>query len=370
MKRALLPLSICMLAATPALADHKTGQVSINPYAGYLVPDSKRELNDGPVYGLGVEYRVAPNVGTQLFYNESGTEFEGDTGFTDSKDYFDTKRCGVNVLYYLMSEGRLQPYLLGGMANAEDEADNETQLNLGAGARFFITDALSVNGELVGMHSTDDDLDDGMVNLGVAYSFGGQPPQKKEAPKAAVVAAAPLDSDGDGVIDPNDQCPGTPAGTPVDSVGCPLDSDKDGVIDPNDKCPGTPAGTAVDETGCRFQQESVELQIQFPTNSAAIADKYQSEVKNLADFLVKYPNVAITIEGHTDAQGSNEFNKKLSQRRADSVKSELVTRYGISANRISTVGYGEEKPVATNDTAAGREQNRRVMSVISASYKE
>ncbi|HVL01710.1 MAG TPA: OmpA family protein [Dongiaceae bacterium] len=366
MKRAMLPLSL-MLLASPALADSKVGQISINPFAGYTVPDSKRELNDAPTYGISGEYRTSPNWATSLFYHETGTEPEGVPGYSDSA--YDFKKYGLNVLYYFMPEAKLQPYAVLGAANAEHEADNETNLNLGAGIRYYFTNNFSVNGEVIGSHSTDDDLDDGLASIGVAYAFGGKKEEAKAAPAAAVVAA-PTDSDGDGVLDPSDQCPGTPAGVPVDAVGCPLDSDKDGVTDNLDQCPGTPAGTAVDETGCRFKKESAELKIQFPTNSATIAEQYQPEIKKLADFLVKYPAVAINIEGHTDAQGSNEFNKKLSQQRAESVKGQLVTRYGISANRINPIGYGEEKPLASNDTANGRQQNRRVVAVISSSYKE
>lgn len=366
MKRAMLPLSL-MLLASPVLADSKVGQISINPSVGYTVPDSERGLNEAVTYGIDFAYRVTPNWAASVYYNETGTEYTDVAGESDGQRDF--MKYGLNMLYYFRPEARLQPYAIMGAGNGEYESDNDTQLNLGGGVRYYFTNNLSMNGELIASHSTDDDLDDGLVNVGVAYAFGGKKEETKAAP-AAVVAAAPADSDGDGVIDPNDKCPGTLAGVKVDATGCELDSDADGVVDSKDQCPGTPAGTAVDETGCRFKKESVELQIQFPTNSAAIAEQYQSEIKRLADFLVKYPAIAINIEGHTDAQGSNEFNKKLSQQRAESVKGALVTRYGINANRVTPIGYGEEKPIATNDTAAGREQNRRVVAVISASYKE
>lgn len=361
MKRALLPLSI-MLLTPAAMAESKVGQISINPNVGYTVPDSERGINDGVTYGINFEYQTAPNVSLLVFYNESATEFEGDAG-APSDNYFDTQRYGVNARYYFVPEAKLQPYLVGGIGNSEHEFDNETILNLGGGVRYYLTDALSLNGELVGSHTADDDLDDGTVSLGVAYSFGG----KKPAPKAAPVAAAPADSDGDGVIDPNDKCPGTPAGVPVDATGCPLDSDKDGVTDDKDQCPGTPVGTKVDARGCVPQKvvvESIKLNIQFPTASHAIGEKYQPEIKKVADFLGKHADVVVDIEGHTDAQGSDKYNQELSQRRADSVKKELLTRYGIAASRVNAIGHGEAKPVASNDSADGRAQNRRVVAVM------
>ena len=184
-----------------------------------------------------------------------------------------------------------------------------------------------------------------------------------------MVAAAPVDSDGDGVIDENDKCPGTPAGVAVDSMGCPLDSDGDGVTDNLDECPNTEAGAVVDEKGFvgvtqTLTVESIELSIQFPTGSNAIKEQYQPELQKVADFLKRHTDLTVDIEGHTDSQGSAAFNKKLSQSRADSVKNELVSRYGIAEDRVNAIGYGEEKPIATNDTAAGRQENRRVVAVM------
>lgn len=358
MKRILLPLSAAILA-TPVFAEAPAGSITINPSIGYSVPDSKRDLNDGPTAGLGIEYRVTDNWATQLYYQYSETEITGASMEDDSYQY---KKYGLNALYYFNPEARLQPYLLAGIGAGEYETDNDTQLNLGAGVRYFITEALSVNGELVGSHSTDDDLDDGLVSLGIAYTFGG-----KSKPAPAPAPVAPADSDGDGVIDANDQCPGTPAGVAVDANGCELDSDGDGVADSKDACPGTPPGTRVDARGCVPQKATVEtlkLNILFPTNSDVVTEKYQGEVKKVADFLNKYPDVTVTIEGHTDSQGAESYNQTLSQRRADSVKAQLVNRYGIAPERVNAVGFGESRPVASNDTAAGRAENRRVVAVM------
>lgn len=360
MKRILIPLSAAILA-TPVFADQpRVGSVTINPSVGYTVPDSKRGINDGPTYGVGIEYRVSPNWATQLYYNQSETEESWGGSEADSLDYM---KYGLNALYYFSPEARLQPYLVAGIGNGEYENDNDTQLNLGAGVRYFVTEALSVNGELIGSHSTDDDFDDGLVSLGIAYTFGGK---SKPAPAPAPVAP-PADSDGDGVIDANDKCPGTPAGVAVDATGCELDSDGDGVVDSKDACPGTPAGTRVDARGCVPQKATVEtlkLNILFPTNSDSVTEQYQGEVKKVADFLNKNPEVTVTIEGHTDAQGAEAYNQTLSQRRADSVKTQLVSRYGIAADRINAVGFGESRPVASNDTAAGRAENRRVVAIM------
>jgi outer membrane protein OmpA-like peptidoglycan-associated protein len=101
----------------------------------------------------------------------------------------------------------------------------------------------------------------------------------------------------------------------------------------------------------------------FATGKADLSSDALRSVDKLADFLQKYPNRNVLIEGHTDSVGSDEFNLTLSQKRADSVKETLTSR-GIGEGRIATKGYGKKYPVASNDTVAGKQQNRRVEVII------
>jgi len=101
----------------------------------------------------------------------------------------------------------------------------------------------------------------------------------------------------------------------------------------------------------------------FATGKADLSPDANKSVAKLADFLKKYPNRNVLIEGHTDSVGKDDYNLALSQKRADSVKARLVAD-GIEAGRITTVGYGKKFPVASNDTKAGKAQNRRVDVVI------
>ncbi|WP_386077700.1 OmpA family protein [Vreelandella sp. F11] len=186
-----------------------------------------------------------------------------------------------------------------------------------------------------------------------------QCPSYGEVPAGVAVDAegCPLDSDGDGVPDYRDQCPGTPAGVEVNANGCPLDSDNDGVPDYRDQCPNTPAGVEVNALGC---PDSVVLQdVNFEFDSAQLTPNAQNVLNGVAERLVSNPDVRVSIEGHTDSRGSDEYNKNLSQERAQSVASYLASR-GVEANRMRAVGYGEERPIASNETEEGRFQNRRV----------
>ncbi len=110
---------------------------------------------------------------------------------------------------------------------------------------------------------------------------------------------------------------------------------------------------------------SIELMVQFDTGKAIVKRKYNNEIKKVADFMKENPNATAVIEGYTDNVGREAANVKLSLRRADSIKEYLVKKFGIDSSRLKAVGYGPDKPVASNATKEGRQKNRRVRAVFS-----
>ena len=178
------------------------------------------------------------------------------------------------------------------------------------------------------------------------------------------------DSDGDGVIDSKDQCPDTPAGVEVDATGCALDSDGDGVPNYKDECPNTRANLVVDDKGCPVGEARMDLNVEFKTNKAEIMPRHTDELDRAGEFLQKYPNARMRIEGHTDNVGAADYNQQLSERRAASVKAYLVEEFNIDPDRLQAKGFGESRPIATNETAAGRQKNRRVIGVFSKALKQ
>ena len=215
----------------------------------------------------------------------------------------------------------------------------------------------------------------------------------------------PYDSDGDGVRDAMDNCPGTPAGAAVDTQGCrsDADTDGDGVADAADRCPGTPAGAGVSEEGCEAvttvlpdtdgdgvadetdrcnatpsgakvdaegctqplaEKTSITLKLNFATDSADIKPEFADDIGKVAEFMRQYPGTSVVIEGHTDSTGNSDYNQALSQRRAEAVAESLVNDHGVARDRVKATGYGDTRPVADNETAAGRAQNRRVEAAI------
>jgi OOP family OmpA-OmpF porin len=171
--------------------------------------------------------------------------------------------------------------------------------------------------------------------------------------------------------------------------GCPLDSDGDGVPDYLDKCPGSPAGVKVDADGCTppplppppppppvvqkmvpqaakameaaiVEKGRATLKVEFDFDKSIIKKQYHHEIGNLAEVMKAHPDLKITIEGHTDNTGGLTYNEKLSLRRADAVKDYLVTKFGIDASRLTVKGYGPIRPIESNATKEGRQKNRRV----------
>ena len=165
-----------------------------------------------------------------------------------------------------------------------------------------------------------------------------------------------FDFDSDGVPDTRDECPATDCGFVTDESGCrPLsDTDGDGVEDTGDQCPGTPAGVHTDAKGCWVIQSAM-----FGHNKATINPDFTANLDEIARILEQNPDLKIEVQGHADNTGSAEYNLKLSQSRAGAVVAYLV-RKGVDRHRLKAVGYGFSRPVASNETEAGRAQNRRV----------
>ncbi len=167
------------------------------------------------------------------------------------------------------------------------------------------------------------------------------------------------DSDNDGVADARDQCPDTPAGVKVNANGCVADSDHDGVPDSKDLCPNTRPGDKVGELGCKMTTPIVLEGVHFETDSNKLTADSTQILDKVAQSLVANPGIKVEIAGHTDSDGTADYNLALSQLRAQAVVNYLIGK-GVAAENLVARGYGETRPVADNNTAAGKAQNRRV----------
>ncbi|MDR0801076.1 DUF5723 family protein [Fluviicola sp.] len=176
------------------------------------------------------------------------------------------------------------------------------------------------------------------------------------------------DTDGDGLIDKDDECPYL-AG-PLKNKGCPYqDTDGDGILDKDDKCP-TVKGV-IENNGCpKIEEAEKEIlktafeDLEFNTGNAIIKESSYPSLNELAELLIKKKDWKLQISGHTDNVGDAQKNLVLSKKRAEAVKQYLESK-GVEGKRLSTLFFGETQPIATNETAEGRQKNRRVeMNVI------
>ena len=182
-----------------------------------------------------------------------------------------------------------------------------------------------------------------------------------------------LDNDQDGVEDPEDACPDEPEDRDgfEDEDGCPdPDNDQDTILDADDQCPLDPEtmNGVDDEDGCpdmvRVDRETRQIRIlepvHFATASHRILRRSHGMLDEMAALILQKPELGrVSVEGHTDSRGSERYNQRLSERRAQSVMEYLVEA-GVEAERLEAHGYGESRPISSNDTATGRAENRRV----------
>lgn len=341
-----------LLAMTGAVFANDGGWEATIGY-GKQIPDDDRGLNDNDeLKYLGLGYYLTEELMLELY----GADHDTRTDALPVGSSVDSSQLGLKALYHFSTDRPgFVPYFALGLNEIEFKAngaekETETGIMFGFGLKSYITERFSFRFEINNTRYEETKEHDSQVWFGLSYLFGGagpapaveveddvEEPAPAPAPVAPVAPAALKDSDGDGVYDNADQCPNTPAGRKVDAKGC------EQVLQ---------------------EKVSIKLNVLFDTNKADIKPESAAEIKRVADFMTEYPTTKVVIEGHTDSVGSNELNKSLSERRAKAIADSLVRDHGIEAGRVSSVGYGEERPLADNATAEGRAQNRRVTAEI------
>ena len=279
---------------------------------------------------------------------------------------------------FTTESGWFDPYLkLGGgytsYKSEYAEKDGGVKLLAGGGINFWFTDHLGLNVQTGYNHGFQKDGTDYFQHsAGIVIKFGAKDTDKDGIPDkddACPDVAGPKefngcpDTDGDGVPDKDDKCPDV-AG-PAENGGCPWpDTDGDGVLDKDDQCPNEAGPES--NNGCPEPNDDDQKRLNqyaktilFDTGKASIKFESAEILSQIINVLKKFPKSRFRIEGHTDSTGKRAKNITLSQNRADAVKIYLI-QGGIASDRLESIGYGPEKPIASNKTRKGRELNRRV----------
>ena len=377
-------------------------------FGGVFLPGANHELfrfdAAAPDLGFKKFKPVAPELGARVGYYPLrflGVELEGAGMFASTSD--DQAATLYTIRGHVVAQlprWSVTPFLLagaGGLGVSSSAGavgnDIDAAVHLGGGVKVYINrwvglrlDLRDVIGSRRGVAEGENHNFEAL--LGLSLTLG----RKKTAPPPE---KGPIDTDGDGIMDPDDACvetPGVPEyqGCPIPDTdgdgfldpddacpkvpgiapdGCPdNDRDKDGIVNDVDKCPDDPEtkNGYQDDDGCpdELPEEVAKFAgviegIYFDLNKDTIKPKSLPKLNEAADVLTRFQEIKIEISGHTDNQGAHAYNMDLSKRRAESVRNYLIGK-GIDPSRITVKGYGPDQPIDTNANKAGRAKNRRI----------
>ena len=317
-----LGLAIGSLIAATSFGALAQGQGAVEGELFYKKQynDSVNHIEDGFNPGARIGYFLTDDLSLDLSYDKTNHTRSND-GTGSQKIKGDTTSLVAQYHFGQAGVDSLRPYVEGGVghqsrgnvrADGHSGRDQTTQLIAGTGVKYYFTNNLYARAGVEADYALDNGKWDYSALVGLGVNFGGN---------AGAVAPAPTPA---------------PAPEPVAE-------------------PEAPVANVV----------RVELDVKFDFNKSVVKPNSYADVKNLADFMKQYPATHVEVAGHTDSVGPDAYNQKLSQRRADAVKQVLV-KDGVAPSRISSVGYGESRPVADNATEAGRAINRRVEAAVEA----
>ena len=317
------------LLATSSLSVLAQGQgaVEVEAFGKRSFTESNRDVTDGNLFGGSIGYYLNDDVSLNLSHGTYRSIRSKDTlpGSTHGREQIDGHLSTLEAQYHFGTPAAqsLRPYVSAGFGHQELDNtfirgnDKSTFAMVGAGAKYYFNEMFFAKAGVDVLHSLDTENTEWQAGVGVGLNFGGS-----SQPAPQVVEAAP-----EPIAEP------VVAEEPLETV-------------------------------------RVELDVKFDFDKARVKEESYSDIQNLADFMNQYPQTSTTVEGHTDAIGTDEYNQQLSERRANAVRDVLVNQYGVDAERVNTVGYGEARPVADNATDSGRAINRRVEAEVEAQIKQ
>jgi OOP family OmpA-OmpF porin len=327
---------------------------------GYNFQDNDRKTDDTPFGTIGLGKFISPNWSLDLELNYQNPNFDSSKVAFGQDLNWSQYGASLDARYHFISEGRgWNPYLLMGLGlqRTEEEfvttpdpnspgqrRDNSFAAKVGVGVQSTFAKRIAVRTEVAyraefddsSFNAPDEDwFGDVLASVGVVIPLGPEPTAPVGPAPVASSTCADQDSDGDGVNDCDDKCPGSQAGQTIGPDGCPVP-------------------VSIDLKGVNFDFDKSTLR----PDAVAILNE-------AIEILKRYPDLKVEVAGHTDSKGTDAYNQKLSERRAKAVY-DYLTSNGVDAGRlVGPVGYGESRPIAPNtnpdgsDNPEGRARNRR-----------
>ncbi|MDK9716450.1 MAG: OmpA family protein [Trichlorobacter sp.] len=408
MMKHLVPLGL-LLVASSASAGIRQGEFSISPVLGGYSYEGQQHLDTNLVFGGRAGYMLTKNLGVEGLFDYVNPELTG--GKKDISMY----RYGGELLYHFMPDNTFVPYIAAGFAGLKFDGANATSKNTygaadyGVGAKYFLTDRFALRADVRHiMYNLSETVTHNVeYTVGAYIPFGGAAPAvkpievapapepikveapKPSAPKAFLHATPQNITSGEqstlqwsssnakncsiqpaiGSVSLSGFTTVSPTADAEYTLTCKGEggeaTSKTAVaVKPVPVVQPAPPAPVVEQSAAKASAAQLcsptVLNIKFDTNKTAIKPAYQDELAKLGTFLKDNPGAKGSIEGHTDSVGNKKANMKLSQRRADSVRSYIIKKSGIDASRITAQGFGPTKPIADNKTAAGKAKNRRI----------
>ena len=352
-------LGYALLACAPLVsyAGDEAGHFYIGPEVGGIVASGDRGTKEHDwVYGADLGYNISANWTLDANLNTVRLKDEYDPG------HLRMYAASLDVLRVFNRSSTFTPYIAAGAGvlhydspfNVPGHDDFFPEAGVGAFIKLWENSNASSSFSLkpdIRVRWDDDGntghLRDYIYTMSFVWSFGpGTPPPPPPPP-----APAPP---------PPPQASPAPPPPPVTTIP---DSDGDGVPDNIDRCPDTPHGVAVDKFGCPLKSSIVLEGVTFETNSAILTADSRAPLNEVADGMVKHPRLKVELQGYTDSTGSDKYNLILSDKRANSVRSYLLSQ-GVHPEQLMAKGFGKADPVESNATPEGRARNRRVVMKV------
>lgn len=321
----LIALVSACLADNAAAESVPSGEFSLIPGVVVFGNDRGRDINGVAAASLGIGRTLTDRIDVSLHaaYGETSARWQGGPDVDVTSLRVDTR--------YRLADSAIETFLVGGLHHnrfrfAGASNDNGTALSLGAGVQRAISGRISVAFDARGLFDFDESRFQPVATLGLRYVLNPRVPAAPPVPEAATPPAAAQPS-------PPPEAEPPPADMPAEEV------------------------------------PRLELVFEFDFDSTTLRRAHREDLERIVRFMRRHPAATAQLEGHTDDRGPRPYNQKLSEDRARAVRDQLVAA-GIDGSRITAVGRGEQQPVASNETEAGRQRNRRVVAITVGSSNE
>ena len=329
----LVVLLLLMFVVATGYAQVKAGSVHITPTIGMYTFEGNEDMNSAINLGLRAGYNFTKHIGVEGFAHWTPTGPIGEAEWSRGSNV-NVFGYGIEGIFHILPDGAFVPFVAAGVGGVHysttwmdtfENKRNKIAADYGAGVKYFLSENVALRADVRHVIPFQDRHNNFLGTVGLTFAFGGA--------KKTVVSAP------------------EPVARPVVQEVRPQ--------------PAAPVVVQEVKPQPRVAKEIVEkgrttLNVLFDFDKSSIKKNAFTDIDHLVAVMRQYKDLNVTIEGHTCNIGDAAYNKKLSQRRADAIKKYMVEKGGIDAKRLNGIGFGEEKPIASNATKEGRTKNRRV----------